>query len=198
MAVLIYIFDNHMITPLEIRQHSFPKKTLGGYDIEEVRAFLQNISQEWEKVLEENRKMKGDLDKTKSSLEHYKEMETILHKTMLQAEQSSKSTLENAKKDAELKIQEAEYKANEILSSIQADKRQLEREIHELVARRNDILQQLKTFIANQSDRIRTFETQEALAYTAEEEHSKQSFFDAYFAETADINNIAVEIAKEL
>jgi len=132
-----------MITPLEIRQHSFPKKTLGGYDIEEVRAFLQNISQEWEKVLEENRKMKGDLDKTKSSLEHYKEMETILHKTMLQAEQSSKSTLENAKKDAELKIQEAEYKANEILSSIQADKRQLEREIHELVARRNDILQQL-------------------------------------------------------
>lgn len=187
-----------MITPLEIRQHSFPKKTLGGYDIEEVRAFLQNISQEWEKVLEDNRKMKGELDKTKSSLEHYKEMETILHKTMLQAEQSSKSTLENAKKDAELKIQEAEYKANEILSSIQADKRQLEREIHELVARRNDILQQLKTFIANQSDRIRTFETQEALAYNAEEEHAKQSFFDAYFSETADINNIAIEIAKEL
>jgi len=187
-----------MITPLEIRQHNFPKKNFGGYDPEEVKAFLQTVSQEWEKVIEENRKMKNDLDKTKSSLEHYKEMETILHKTMLQAEQSSKSTVENAKKDAELKIQEAEYKANEILSSIQSDKRQLEREIHELVARRNDILQQLKTFLANQSDRIRTFETQEALAYSSEEEHSRQSFYEAYFDENSDINSIAVEIAKEL
>lgn len=187
-----------MVTPLEIRQHSFSKKTLGGFDPEEVRAFLQTISQEWEKMQEEQRKMKIELDKTKTSLEHYKGMESIMHKTLLQAEQSSKSTLENAKKDAELKIQEAEYKANEILSSIQTDKRQLEREIHELVARRNDILQQLKTFLANQSDRIRIFETQEALPYAPENDHSRQSFFDAYFEENADINNIALEIAKEL
>ncbi|NBV13359.1 MAG: DivIVA domain-containing protein [Sphingobacteriia bacterium] len=186
-----------MITPLEIRQHNF-KKVLRGYDPEEVRAFLQSVSQEWEKSLEEHRKIKSDLEKTKSSLEHFKEMEAILHKTLLQAEQSSKATLENAKKDAELKVQEAEYKANEILSSIQTDRRQLEREINELINRRNDILQQLKTFLANQSDRIRTFETQEALPYSPENDRSRQSFFDAYFAETSDVSNIAVEIAKEL
>ncbi len=187
-----------MITPLEIRQHSFSKKTLGGFDPEEVRAFLQNVSQEWEKIQEDQRKMKGELDKTKTSLEHYKGMESIMHKTLLQAEQSSKSTLENAKKDAELKIQEAEYKANEILSSIHTDKRQLEREIQELMSRRNDILQQLKTFLANQTDRIRTFETQEALNYNPAQDSSRQSFFDAYFAENSDISNIAVEIAKDL
>lgn len=188
-----------MITPLEIRQHTFSKKTLGGVDPEEVKAFLQNVSQEWEKMQEDNRKMKAELDKTKSSLEHYKGMESIMHKTLLQAEQSSKSTLENAKKDAELKIQEAEYKANEILSAIHSDKRQLEREIQELVSRRNDILQQLKTFLANQTDRIRTFETQEALHYNpTAQETTKQSFFDSYFAENSDISNIAVEIAKEL
>ena len=163
-----------MITPLEIRQHTFSKKTLGGVDPEEVKAFLQNVSQEWEKMQEDNRKMKAELDKTKSSLEHYKGMESIMHKTLLQAEQSSKSTLENAKKDAELKIQE-------------------------LVSRRNDILQQLKTFLANQTDRIRTFETQEALHYNpSAQETTKQSFFDSYFAENSDISNIAVEIAKEL
>src|SRR5688500_17654053 len=122
-----------MITPIEIRQHTF-SKSLRGYDTEEVKAFLITLSQEFEKQMEEIRKLRTELDKTKSNLENFKEMESILHKTLLQAEQSSKTTLENAKKDAELKIQEAEHKAAEIIKNALNDRSRMEREINELVS----------------------------------------------------------------
>jgi len=45
------------ITPLEIRQKEFEKK-LRGYDKEEVNAFLESLSKEWERVLDENKEYK--------------------------------------------------------------------------------------------------------------------------------------------
>ena len=37
------------ITPIEIRQKTF-EKVFRGYDKEEVQAFLQSLSQEWERL----------------------------------------------------------------------------------------------------------------------------------------------------
>jgi len=42
------------ITPLEIRQKDFEKK-MRGYDKDEVNAFLQSLSQEWERTLDETK-----------------------------------------------------------------------------------------------------------------------------------------------
>ena len=46
------------ITPIEIRQKVFEKK-LRGYDKDEVQAFLQSLSNEWERVLDENKEYKN-------------------------------------------------------------------------------------------------------------------------------------------
>ena len=43
-----------MITPIEIRKQSF-RKSLRGYDTEEVHAFLQTLSDEWEQQQHEMR-----------------------------------------------------------------------------------------------------------------------------------------------
>ena len=44
------------ITPLEIRQKAF-EKVLRGYDKDEVNAFLQTLSQEWERILDESKEI---------------------------------------------------------------------------------------------------------------------------------------------
>ena len=49
------------ITPLEIRQKTFEKK-LRGFDKDEVNAFLLSMSNEWERILDENKELRIKLD----------------------------------------------------------------------------------------------------------------------------------------
>lgn len=149
-----------MITPIEIRQHTF-KKALRGYDKEEVNNFLNTLSMEWERFVEEHKRTKIELEKTQSNLENLRQVESALHKTLLQAEETSRSTMENAKKDAELKVAEAESKSKSIVKQAMEDRSRIEMQIDELVHRRNEILQQLKSYLQAQTERLRTFEEKE-------------------------------------
>ena len=45
------------VTPLEIRKKSF-EKVFRGYDKEEVEGFLFSLSQEWEKMQDENKTLR--------------------------------------------------------------------------------------------------------------------------------------------
>lgn len=149
-----------MITPLEIRQHNFGK-SLRGYDPEEVRAYLTVLSQEFEQVLTDNKRLRQELDRSQGSLSSFQEMESILHRTLLQAEQSSKTTLDNARAEAELKLQAAEQQATAITSEAREQKARLEHDITDLTKRRAEILLQLNTLLHGQLERLRLFESHE-------------------------------------
>lgn len=191
-----------MITPIEIRQHTF-KKSLRGYDKEEVQGFLNTISLEWEKVLDELKKTKIELEKTKSNLDSLKQVESVLHKTLLQAEQTSKTTIENAKKNADLRLQEAESRHQEILKEAMSERSRIEIETNDLINYRNEILQQLKSFLSSQTERLGTFEAREAkpaMKVRKEEpvtEEKSESFFDASLADDTNDEMIS-QIVEEL
>ncbi len=103
------------ITPLEIRQKEF-EKNFRGYDKDEVNAFLQTLSQEWERILEENRDMRFKLESTQREVEKLREVESSLFKTLKTAEDTGASMIDQANKTAELRIRESNIKAEEILS----------------------------------------------------------------------------------
>jgi len=176
-----------MITSSEIRQHTF-KKGIRGFDADEVKAFLGSLAQEFEVMHSENRATKVELDTTKENLQRFREMESILHKTLLQAEQSTQALLQNAQRDAEIRLQEAENQANEmlhntrvecemkkqeaeqkavgILTQAYADKSRIEQDIHQLTMSRTEVLSQLKLFLGSQLERINTFADREAISLT--------------------------------
>ena len=66
-----------MITPIEIRQQTF-KRSLRGYDTDEVRNFLVSLSEEWEKYIEESRKLKAEFERVQANYNSLKELETML------------------------------------------------------------------------------------------------------------------------
>jgi len=174
-----------MISPAEIRQHSF-KRGIRGFDADDVKAFLNSLAQEWENLMSENRSLKVELKTTQDSLQHFREMESMLHKTLLQAEQSSKAALDNAYREAEIRLQEAgqqaqlalhnakvesemkkqeaEQRAVGILTQAYEDRSRIEREVHQLNMRRNEILSQMSLFLKAQLDRIQSFEEKEAIS----------------------------------
>ena len=151
-----------MITPIEIRQQSF-KRSLRGYDREEVNAFLQALSGEWENLLESHRTLKDDLSKLQASYETLKEVEGMLHKTLMQAEQSANSVLENARQKADLKIKEAETNARDIVRKGVDERKRMESELSQLALQREELIVQLEMFLKAQMDRLQSFERNQNL-----------------------------------
>lgn len=149
-----------MITPIEIRQQTF-KRRLRGYDPDEVRAFLHTLSEEWEHQMGEMRKLKEEQDKLQAKYSSLKELENMLHKTLMQAEQSSKNTMENARQKAELKVREAESKARDIVRRGIDERNRLEGEIITLKSKQEELLNQLHHFLKSHMDSLSTFERKE-------------------------------------
>ncbi|WP_052354050.1 DivIVA domain-containing protein [Flectobacillus major] len=110
------------ITPLEIRQHTFDK-SFRGYDTESVDAFLLSLSQEWERVAEEVRVTKQQLDKAEQEVNRVKEIETSLFKTLKVAEDAQKEINDKAYAEAAKIVDEAKVEATKIIENarIEAD-----------------------------------------------------------------------------
>ena len=73
------------ITPLEIRQKTF-EKAFRWVDKEEVNAFLTTLSQQWEKMLDENRELRLKLESTTKEVQKMREVESTLYRTLKTAE----------------------------------------------------------------------------------------------------------------
>ncbi|MFD3000041.1 DivIVA domain-containing protein [Pontibacter toksunensis] len=112
------------ITPLEIRQKTF-EKAFRGLDKDEVNAFLMTLSQQWEKLLDENKDLRMKLDASHRETQKLREVESSLYKTLKTAEDTGSSIVEQATKSAELRAREAELKANELLNQARNQARQV-------------------------------------------------------------------------
>lgn len=103
------------ITPLEIRQKTF-EKNFRGYEKEEVHAFLLTLSQEWERILDENKELKFKYESTEREIQKLREVESSLYKTLKTAEDTGASVIEQARKAADLHLRESQLKAEQLIS----------------------------------------------------------------------------------
>lgn len=127
------------ITPLEIRQHEF-EKTFRGYNIEEVDSFLANLSQEWERVLNESKMLRMQLEIAEKEANKLREIEMTLFKTLKTAEDTSTMITEQASQQADKHVQEAkilgektlidaQHKAAEIIRQAESKAKYIKEEV---------------------------------------------------------------------
>jgi cell division initiation protein len=102
------------VTPLEIRQKTF-EKNFRGYQTEEVHAFLQTLSQEWERLTDDNKELRIKLEATEREVTKLREVETSLYKTLKTAEDTGASVIEQARTAAALHLRESQLKAEAML-----------------------------------------------------------------------------------
>jgi cell division initiation protein len=103
------------ITPLEIRQKAF-ERVLRGYDKDEVNAYLQSLSQEWERMQDDAKEIKIKYEATEREVAKLREVESSLYKTLKTAEDTGANVIEQANKTAELILREAQMKADSMLN----------------------------------------------------------------------------------
>lgn len=103
------------ITPLEIRQKVF-EKAFRGYDKEEVAAFLNSLSIEWERLNDRSKELKYKLEASEKEVQKLREVENSLFKTLKTAEDTGANMIEQATKTAELHMKETEMNADGLMS----------------------------------------------------------------------------------
>lgn len=103
------------ITPLEIRQKVF-EKAFRGYDKDEVTAFLNSLSIEWERLNDRSKELKYRLEASEKEVQKLREVENSLFKTLKTAEDTGANMIEQATKTAELHMKETEMNADGLMS----------------------------------------------------------------------------------
>ena len=102
------------ITALDIRQKTF-EKSFRGVDKDEVQAFLNTVSQQWERMGDENRELRLKLEHAQQDVQKMREVESSLYRTLKTAEDTSTSITEQAQREAALHLREAQLQAEQLL-----------------------------------------------------------------------------------
>ena len=134
------------ITPMDIQQKQFPVR-FRGFDVEEVYAFLEVVREEMEDLLRENATLKEKLHKTEAQLQEYRDMENTLRETLMTAQQMVEDYKNNARKEAELIIREAELKADAIINEAQEKMVKIHEDIVDLKGIRTHFKEELRRLI---------------------------------------------------
>lgn len=150
------------LSALDIKKQDF-KKTMRGYDLTEVRAFLDIVSSQWESLVSENREQSTRLTELETQLKDYRQVEKVLHQTMLNAEETSRQTIENARQQSQNMVKEAELKGSSIIEAARRDVADLRQQIQILNSHRSDLIIRLKGMVDLLDKNVKEFENQHAL-----------------------------------
>lgn len=134
------------ITPLDIQQKQFPIK-FRGFDIEEVYAFLELVREEMEEILRENASLKESAARLETQLADFKNMETALRETLMTAQQMVDDYKNNARKEAELVLREAEIEAEKLMRDAQERVVKIHEDIIDLKGIRRHFKEEIKRLI---------------------------------------------------
>ena len=100
-----------MITPLDIENKRFSKQKLGGYSVEEVDDFLDELTVDYEKNYKEVTELRNKVEELNNSLIQYKSIEATLQNTLVMAQSTAEEVKSVAKQKADQIVEEAKASA---------------------------------------------------------------------------------------
>ncbi len=103
------------LTPLDVRSHQFAR-ALRGYDRAQVDDFKLRLSSEIERLIRERIQAEERLKSATEQLRVYRERERALNEALVTAQQLRSDTRQQAEREAELVVREAEAEATRLLN----------------------------------------------------------------------------------
>jgi cell division initiation protein len=134
------------ITPLDIQQQQF-RIRFRGFDIREVDAFLEQLTDAFKSLEWENQNRHEEIRRLKLEIEEFKAREDALKRAMVNSQKVFDQLRENARKSAEIIMADAEVKAEKILNRAHNRLAQLHEDIAELKRQRVQIEIQIRSIL---------------------------------------------------
>jgi DivIVA domain-containing protein len=107
--------DAFALTPLDVRTHQFAR-AVRGYDRPQVDEFKERLSAEIERLIRDRIQAEERLKSAQDQLRAYRERERALNEALVAAQQLRADTRQQAEREAELVVREAEAESTRILN----------------------------------------------------------------------------------
>ena len=153
------------LTPIEIERQGF-KTVWRGYDPTEVRAFLGQIAHQLTSLIREQEKVAERLELATQRLDQVEDYEARLRDALLAASQLGEQTKEEAQREAELLVKEAELRAEQLLQNGRQAQRSLVNETQALRRQRERLSIELRSVVESH---LRMLDNQEEHLKSAQE-----------------------------
>lgn len=138
-------------TPFGIKNQEF-NKSVRGYDRDEVKAFLEKLADEFERLQNENDKLLKDLEEKEGQLKEFKKIEKNLQTALLSATESTTKAIDSAKKQTALMLKEAEIKAAQLIEKAKESANAIRDSVLKLREEKKLLVAKIKAMIETQSN----------------------------------------------
>ncbi len=158
------------LTPLDIRKQEFRKKSFGGFDGEEVMAFLNQVAAEFETKQREIIELKEKVKVLKEQVNHFKLIESTLQESAITMQKVIDEKKQEANKEAEFILAQARATALKETESIRRESEELRNEVLQLKSQRKNFFIRMKSVINAQRDLLGALEKDDRDFLEIEEE----------------------------
>jgi cell division initiation protein len=131
------------ITPHDIRQQQFSSKILKGYDPQEVDAFLDDVAEDYEAVLKEVALLKEQIAAQEERARGVTERERTLQDTLVTTQRLVDEMKNNARREAELILREAELSGEKAVEAARAEEGKIRADIMALKRTRRQLVEEV-------------------------------------------------------
>jgi cell division initiation protein len=152
------------LSSLDIRKQEF-SRAFRGYDKEEVHAFLQMLSNQWQELVDEKARLEEKMREQEMKLQHYMKVEEALEQALQTARESSRQAIENAERKARMMIEEAEARAEGIKREAEEERHQIKREAAKITGRRHEIVARLRAFLMSEMELLAHYEGDDPIGF---------------------------------
>ena len=121
-----------MLTPLDIENKKFSKQMVNGYNVEEVDDFLDEVTDDYEKLYKENAEIRERLNDSENSMGKYRNIETTLQSTLLMAQTTAEEVKAVAQKEAEQILKDAHINSKSAIDELNAQIMLKEKELEDM------------------------------------------------------------------
>jgi len=163
------------LTPLDIQQQRF-RISLRGYATKEVETFLEQTANAFEDLQRETHRLADENKKLQSDIEEYQRREGTFKRALLHSQRVLDQMQENARRQADVIVAEAESKAEKLLQHAQNRVAQLQDSIADLKRQRIQVEEDI-TFVIETHRRL--LETGRESARESDEQADKLKILKA-------------------
>jgi cell division initiation protein len=156
------------LTPVEIRHLTPPRAKLGGYRAAATDRLFEEIAASFEDVWRERADLADKVEQLETDLVRFRELESLLRTTLVSAEQASAQMRDQARREAELILNQAHAEAREVQRRALAENERLEHQSRKLRAQ----LQEALTALGGPEQPAATTREAEAATHAEAEENA--------------------------
>lgn len=139
-----------MITAQDIREKTFEKSRIGGYDMASVDDFLEELADDVTASQKENAVLKSKMKVLVDKIEEYRANEEALHMAVLSAQKLAVQIENEARTRAAAMIEEADRKVKERTGDIEAEVERQEKRLAEATAATEKFLEGMRAMCTAQ------------------------------------------------